>query len=40
MRGECDECMNCMRCSFDTDKDQLIHLSGSSIINSQNDQGS
>jgi hypothetical protein len=30
--------MDFMRCSFITDKDQLIHLSGS-LINGQNDQG-
>jgi hypothetical protein len=31
--------MNFMRCSFVTDKDQLIYLAGS-LISSQNDQGS
>jgi hypothetical protein len=30
--------MDFMRCSFVTDKDHLIHLSGS-LINDQNDQG-
>jgi hypothetical protein len=30
--------MDFMRCSFVTDKDQLIHLSGS-FINCQNDSG-
>jgi hypothetical protein len=29
--------MNFMKCAFVTDKDQLIHLSGS-LLNSQNDQ--